>query len=178
MRVQESPDVGEKVRPGDLSERVGVAELRARGVDVAELVAKLAEAAAAALAAHYRYTVLALHLAGNADHRELCDALARQSRDHLEGCLPRIRQLGGALPDEVTQFAGLADRTEVPGGDPLIAMLETERDAIRTWWEICDLTTGRDFPTCALAARILAEKVANEARLIDVLSAERDAAGI
>ncbi|MEA2401796.1 MAG: hypothetical protein QOK00_2199, partial [Thermoleophilaceae bacterium] len=45
------------------------------------------------------------------------------------------------------------------------------------WWEICDLTTGRDFPTCAVAERILSQKVADEARLIEVLSAERDGPG-
>jgi ferritin-like protein len=175
MRVQESPDVGAKVRSGDLSDRVGVAELRARGVDVPLLIEKLAEAAAAELAAHYRYTVLAL--GGGAERRELCETLARQSRDHLDACLPRILQLGSSLPADIAEFAELSGRPEAPAGDSLAAVLETERAAIRAWWEICDLTTGRDFPTCAVAERILSQKVAGEARLIEVLSAERDGPG-
>ena len=59
--------------------------------------------------------------------------------------------------------------------DILVVLLESERCAMRTWSEICDLTAGgKDPRTYDLASRILNEEIEHEAWFIELLSMERD----
>lgn len=183
---------------GDLTKRVGVESIRARGVNVEELIEKLTDAAGAEFTTYYYYTILRMNLAGNEDYKEICEDARLEDRAHFELITPRIYELGGRLPSDIREFAeraGCPDaflpgysgvtqegveaveqiQTEsVKAADLLEVLLEAERCAIRTWSEICDLTFGRDPRTYDMASRILQEEVEHEAWFIELLSMERE----
>ncbi|MGH9340420.1 MAG: DNA protection during starvation protein [Acidobacteriota bacterium] len=172
------------VRRGDTSKRVGVEQLRARGLNVEDLSEKLIDAAGAEFTTYYYYTILRMNLAGNEDYKEICEDARLEDRAHFELITPRLYELGSGLPRDIREFA---DRAGCPDAylpdDPtavniLEVLLEAERCAIRTWSEICDLTLGKDPRTYDMASRILQEEIEHEAWFIELLSYERDGKGI
>ena len=56
----------------------------------------------------------------------------------------------------------------------LTRLLESERCAVGSWIEICDLIFGKDPRTCDLASRILNEEIEREARFMELLAKESD----
>ena len=169
-----------KVKPGDVTKRVGVEQIKARGLDVDALVEKLIDAAGAEFTTYYYYTILRMHLAGKEDYKEICEDARIEDRSHFELITPRIYELGGGLPRDVRTFA---DRAGCPDAylpkqatatNILTVLLEAERCAVRTWNEICDLTLGKDPRTYDMASRILQEETEHEAWFIELLSMERD----
>jgi ferritin-like protein len=187
-----------KVAAGDLTQRVGVEAVEARGVNVEELVEKLIDAAGAEFTTYYYYTILRMNLAGKEDYKEICEDARLEDRSHFELITPRIYELGGQLPADIRTFADRAGCPDayLPGysgvtregietveeikqqganaAQILEVLLEAERCAIRTWSEVCELTFGKDPRTYDLAARILNEEVEHEAWFIELLSMERD----
>ena len=192
MAVREKPHAKGKVKAGDVTKRVGVEQVEARGVDVPQLVEKLIDAAGAEFTTYYYYTILRMYLAGNEDYKEICEDARLEDRAHFELITPRIYELGGSIPYDVREFADRAGCPDayLPGtdggrhapsqdGGPAAAqilevLLEAERCAIRTWSEVCDITFGKDFRTYDLAQRILNEEIEHEAWFIELLSKERD----
>jgi ferritin-like protein len=191
------PHATGKVPAGDLTQRVGVEQIGARGVNVPELVEKLIDAAGAEFTTYYYYTILRMHLAGHEDYKEICEDARLEDRAHFELITPRIYELGGNIPADIRDFADRAGCPDayLPGysgvteegvrkveeikqspsaAEILEVLLEAERCAIRTWSEICDLTFGKDPRTYDMAARILNEEVEHEAWFIELLSKERD----
>jgi ferritin-like protein len=186
------------VKRADLTKRVGVEQIRARGVNVERLLELLVDAAGAEFTTYYYYTILRMNLAGKEDYKEICEDARLEDRAHFELITPRIYELGGKLPSDIRVFAdragcpdaylpGYSGVTEkgvqtvekiqqenVKSADILEVLLEAERCAIRTWSEICDLTFGKDPRTYDMAARILNEEVEHEAWFIELLSMERD----
>jgi ferritin-like protein/regulator of RNase E activity RraA len=186
-----------RIGAGDLTGRAGVEQLEMRGVDVVALREKLIDAAAAEFTTYYYYTILRNFLAGNEDYKAICEDARLEDRSHFELITPRIFELGGTIPFNLREFA---DRSGCPdaylpntgngrlawgmdGGDAtspatateiLTVLLEAERCAVRSWWEICDLTFGKDPRTYELAMRILNEEIEHEAWFIELLSMERD----
>ena len=81
-----------------------------------------------------------------------------------------------------THRAFIADTHEFASGMPLhghrrdilTLLLESERCAIRSWIEICDMTFGKDPRTYDMASRILNEEIEHEAWFIELLARERD----
>src|SRR2546422_4677179 len=62
------------VKAGDVTQRVGVEVIRARGVDVEKLIKMLiANAAAEFASTYYYYTILRMHFAGHEDYKEICE---------------------------------------------------------------------------------------------------------
>ncbi len=192
MAVREKPHATGKVRAGDVTQRVGVEQIEARGVDVPELVEKLIDAAGAEFTTYYYYTILRMYLAGHEDYKEICEDARLEDRAHFELITPRIYELGGSLPYDIREFAERAGCPDayLPGTDGgkhapstdggltaaqiLEVLLEAERCAIRTWSEVCDLTFAKDFRTYDLAQRILNEEIEHEAWFLELLSKERD----
>ncbi|MEU0084715.1 ferritin-like domain-containing protein [Streptomyces sp. NPDC006274] len=186
-----------RVAEGDLTRRAGVEQLEERGVDVVALREKLIDAAAAEFTTYYYYTVLRHFLAGKEDYKAIAEDARLEDRSHFELITPRIFELGGTIPFDIRDFA---DRAGCPdaylpntnngrmtwgmdGGDAvspadsveiLTVLLEAERCAVRSWWEICDMTFGKDPRTYELAMRILNEEIEHEAWFIELLSMERD----
>ncbi len=168
------------VAAGDVTKRVGVEQIRMRGVDVDHLVNLLIDAAGAEFTTYYYYTILRMHLAGQEDYKEICEDARLEDRSHFELVTPRIYELGGSIPRDIREFA---DRAGCPDAylpddltpaNILTVLLEAERCAIRTWSEVCDLTLGKDPRTYDIASRILQEEIEHEAWFLELLSKERD----
>lgn len=180
MATKEKKHMKGKVKPGDVSQRVGVEQLEARGVNVEELREKLIDAAGAEFTTYYYYTVLRMYLAGNEDYKEICEDARLEDRAHFELITPRIYELGGSLPTDIRDFADRASCADAylpknpTAAGILEVLLEAERCAIRTWSEVCDLTFGKDPRTYDMASRILQEEVEHEAWFIELVSKERD----
>jgi ferritin-like protein len=192
----DKPNAHGRVAPGDLTQRVGVEAITARGVDVDQLLEKLVDAAGAEFMTYYYYTILRMYLAGQEDYKEICEDARLEDRAHFELITPRIYELGGTIPYDVRTFADRAgcpdaylpgsNNGQYQGQNPrdivttataaqiLEVLLEAERCAIRTWSEVCDLTFGKDPRTYDMASRILNEEVEHEAWFIELLSKERD----
>src|SRR5581483_2751993 len=58
MDIRKKPHATGKVKAGDTSQRVGIEQLEARGVNVAALREKLIDAAGAEFTTYYYYTIL------------------------------------------------------------------------------------------------------------------------
>jgi ferritin-like protein len=190
VAIRPKPHATGNVKAGDVSKRVGVEQLEARGVDVAQVIEKLIDAAGAEFTTYYYYTILRMYLAGNEDYKEICEDARLEDRAHFELITPRIYELGGSIPYDIRDFADRAGCPDafLPGtegkhrpgpGEPRAAailevLLEAERCAIRTWSEVCDITFGKDFRTYDMASRILQEEIEHEAWFIELVSMERD----
>jgi len=174
------PHATGRVAKGDVTKRVGIEQIEARGINVKDLIEKLIDAAGAEFTTYYYYTILRMNLAGHEDYKEICEDARLEDRAHFELITPRIFELGGTIPKDIREFA---DRAGCPDAylpdDPtainiLTVLLEAERCAIRTWSEICDITFGKDYRTYDMASRILQEEIEHEAWFIELLSMERD----
>src|SRR5713226_2623312 len=100
------------VKAGDVSQRVGVEVIRARGVNVDKLIKMLVANAGAEFAStYYYYTILRMHLAGHEDYKEICEDARLEDRAHWELITPRIYELGGGIPRDIRE---LADRAGCP----------------------------------------------------------------
>lgn len=187
----DKPHARGAVAYGDVDNRVGVEVMQARGLNVQELIDKLIDNAAAEFAStYYYYTILRAYLAGYEDYKEICEDARLEDRQHFELITPRIYELGGSLPYNLQEFSNRAGcpHAALPGTDGgahppseppsaaaiLEVLLESERCAIRSWQEICDMTAGKDPRTYDLAARILNEEIEHEAWFIELLAKERD----
>ncbi len=170
----------DNVQPGDASKRVGIELIRSRGINVEELIEMLIDAAGAEFSTYYHYTILRMYLAGHEDYKEICEDARLEDRAHFELIVRRIYELGGTLPHVMKEFVSRAGcpHAELPdnltAANILEVLLEAERCAIRTWNEVCEVTTGRDFRTFDLAYRILQEEIEHECWFIELLSMERD----
>jgi len=178
------------VEAGDTTRRVGVEMLKKKGIDPEELKEKLLDAAAAEFTTYYYYSNLRMHLAGREDYKEITEDARLEDRAHFELIMPRIYELGGKLPNDISEFADRAScpDAKLPGPmsgegvstedleveDILEVLLEAERCAIRTWTEVCDMVRGKDPRTYDMASRILQEEIEHEAWFIELLSMERD----
>ena len=101
------------VKHGDVTQRVGVEVIRARGVDVEKLIKMLiANAAAEFASTYYYYTILRMNLAGHEDYKEICEDARLEDRAHWELIVPRIYELGGHLPNDLKQslYSGRATK--------------------------------------------------------------------
>src|SRR6266545_1690442 len=111
------PHATGKVKPGDTTQRVGVEQLEARGVNVKQLIEKLIDAAGAEFTTYYYYTILRMYLAGHEDYKEICEDARLEDRAHFELITPRIYELGGSIPRDIRDFAdraGCADGGQHP----------------------------------------------------------------
>src|ERR671938_1927308 len=170
--TQSKPHASGRVPHGDVTQRVGVEAITARGVEVDTLIEKLIDAAGAEFTTYYYYTILRMYLAGHEDYKEICEDARLEDRAHFELITPRIYELGGTIPYDIREFADRASCADAylpdnpTAANILQVLLEAERCAIRTWSEVCDLTFGKDPRTYDLASRILNEEVEHEAWFI------------
>jgi len=73
MDSNPKPHARGRVAPGDVTQRVGVEAITARGVEVDNLIEKLVDAAGAEFTTYYYYTILRMYLAGHEDYKEICE---------------------------------------------------------------------------------------------------------
>lgn len=180
MATEEKKHASGSVEPGDTSQRVGMQSIRERGGDPEEIRETLIDAIGAEFSTYYYYTNLRTHLAGNEDYKEITEDARLEDRAHFELVMPRVYELDGKIPADISDFMDRAGcpHAELPD-DPspeniLETLLEAERCAIRTWSEVCDMTQDCDRRTYDMAQRILQEEIDHEAWFIELLSMERD----
>jgi ferritin-like protein len=141
------------------------------GVDVDALVELLVKNAAAELTTFYYYTILRCNLVGMDGEtiKEIAEVARIEDRNHFEALVPRIYELGGALPRDMKDFHDVsgcppAYLTEDPQDAKAImnVLVEAERCAVRQYTNICNLTAGKDHRTYDLALSILHEEIEHE----------------
>src|SRR5579859_5464392 len=141
MAARPKPHATGKTKPGDVTQRVGVEAIRARGVNVEQLLEKLIDAAGAEFTTYYYYTILRMYLAGHEDYKEICEDARLEDRAHFELITPRIYELGGTIPYDIRTFA---DRSGCPD-----AFLPGSNDGKH------QMRNPRDIVASATAAQIL-----------------------
>jgi len=132
------------------------------GVDVDKLVETLVHAAMAELSNYYYYTIVRLSLLGAEGDalKKIIDDVRSEDRNHFEALVPRIYELGGALPTALPM--GAESNAGIDTGN-IRALLETlirsVEASVRHYTEICNVTRSKDNRTYALALAILHEKI-------------------
>ncbi len=141
------------------------------GIDVDHLLDLLIKNAAAELTTYYYYTILRANLIGLEGEgvKEIAEAARIEDRNHFEALVPRIYELGGALPDDMNEFHDMSACPPARLPDDLAdaeailqVLVEAERCAVRGYSEICNLTAGKDHRTYDLALAILNEEIQHE----------------
>ncbi len=141
------------------------------GINVDELVELLVKNAAAELTTYYYYTILRANLIGLEGEtiKEIAEVARLEDRNHFESLVPRIYELGGALPRDMKEFHDISgcppaylpeDPTDTKA--ILTVLVEAERCAVRQYTNICNLTAGKDHRTYDLSLSILHEEVEHE----------------
>ena len=141
------------------------------GVDVDQVVRLLVKNAGAELTTFYYYTILRVNLIGLEGEgiKEIAETARIEDRNHFEALVPRIYELGGALPGHMKEFH---DKSACPPAalpdDPtditamLTVLVNAERCAVRGYTQICNLTAGKDHRTYDLSLSILNEEIEHE----------------
>jgi len=151
--------------------KVAIEMVKKSGVDVDKLVELLVKNAAAELTTYYYYTILRANLIGldGETVKEIAEVARIEDRNHFEALVPRIYELGGALPRDMKDFHDMSgcppaympkDPTDVKA--MLETLVEAERCAVRQYTNICNLTAGKDHRTYDLALAILNEEIEHE----------------
>jgi ferritin-like protein len=141
------------------------------GINVDELLELLVTNAAAELTTFYYYTILRANLIGLEGEgiKAIAETARIEDRNHFEALVPRIYELGGALPRDMKTFHDLSacspaflpdDPTDVQA--ILQVLVGAERCAVRGYTNICNLTAGKDHRTYELALAILHEEIEHE----------------
>jgi ferritin-like protein len=80
------------------------------GLDINVLLEKLVAAAGAEFTTFYYYTILRVNSIGleGEGMKEIIEDARIEDRNHFEALLPRIYELGGALPQDIRTFADAA----------------------------------------------------------------------
>lgn len=142
------------------------------GIDLPKLLDLLVKNAAAELTTYYYYTILRVNLIGLEGEglKAITEAARIEDRNHFEALVPRIYELGGQLPQRMTEFHDISackpahlpsDPTDVKA--MLNVLVEAERCAIRGYNELCNMTFGKDHRTYDLVLAILNEEIQHEA---------------
>ena len=142
------------------------------GIDIGSLLNLLIRKAAAELTTYYYYTILRVNLIGLEGEglKEITEDARIEDRNHFEALVPRIYELGGALPASMVDFHNIsacapaslpADPTNTK--DMLQVLVNAERCAVRGYTTICNMTFGKDHRTYDLSLAILHEEIEHEA---------------
>jgi ferritin-like protein len=141
------------------------------GVNVDELLELLIKNASAELTTFYYYTILRVNLIGLEGEglKVIAETARIEDRNHFEALVPRIYELGGALPGSMNAFHDISacppaslpkDPTNIKA--MLTVLVEAERCAVRGYTHVCNLTAGKDHRTYDLALAILNEEIEHE----------------
>lgn len=141
------------------------------GVDLDKLITLLVKNAAAELTTFYYYTILRVNLIGLEGEglKEIAETARIEDRNHFEALVPRIYELGGALPASMKDFHDMSacPPASLPA-DPkdikamLTVLVNAERCAVNGYTHICDITAGKDHRTYDLTLAILNEEIEHE----------------
>ncbi len=151
--------------------QVAIQMVEKAGINVKELLELLVKNASAELTTYYYYTILRINLIGLEGEgiKEIAETARIEDRNHFEALVPRIYELGGALPDDMKTFHDMSacspahlpkDRRNVT--EILKVLVAAERCAVRGYTNICNITAGKDHRTYDLSLAILNEEIEHE----------------
>ena len=113
MTARAKPHATGKTKPGDVSERVGVEQIRSRGVNVEQLLEKLIDAAGAEFTTYYYYTILRMYLAGHEDYKEICEDARLEDRAPVQPGDGEAQAISTQLPDPRLARGPLAETLQL-----------------------------------------------------------------
>lgn len=156
---------------GDKIAKVTREMVEKSGINVDQLVELLIKNAAAELTTYYYYTILRANLIGldGETLKEIAEVARIEDRNHFEALVPRIYELGGALPRDMKDFhdiSGCPPAYLPDNKNDINSILQTlvgaERCAVRQYTGVCNLTAGKDHRTYDLSLSILNEEIEHE----------------
>jgi ferritin-like protein len=142
------------------------------GVDVEKLLDLLVRNASAELTTFYYYTILRVNLIGLEGEglKQITEDARIEDRNHFEALVPRIYELGGALPADMVEFHNISacPPAKLPANPRdinamLEVLLKAEQCAVRGYTNLCNMTFGKDHRTYDLSLAILHEEIEHEA---------------
>ena len=145
--------------------------IKEAGIDVEELLHLLITNAASEMSTYYHYMLLRINLIGldGEGVKEIAEAARIEDRNHYEALTTRIYELGGELPDDLSEFYKMAScpPANLPKDKNNVIELVTilrnaERCAMAGYQKICEYTYGKDFRTFDLSMAILHEETEHE----------------
>lgn len=151
--------------------KVAIDVVKRSGVDVDKLLKLLVDNASAELTTFYYYTILRANLIGLEGEgvKEIAEVARIEDRNHFEALMPRIYELGGALPNDMKKFHDMsacppANLPKDPNDTKALlkVLVGAERCAVYGYSKICDMTAGKDHRTYDLALAILNEEIEHE----------------
>ena len=157
---------------------VGVSVLKQNGVNIDELVKQLIYNASVEFTAYYYFTNLRAHCTGTDGEsiKGVIEDARLEDLSHFESCLSRIYELGGALPNDATEFIRMSgceflqlptNKTDIK--EILKKCLAAEQGAIVNWNKVCRMTYDKDPATYDVAKDILREEIEHEAWFLELL---------
>lgn len=157
---------------------VAVQVVEKAGINVKKLKELLVAGVGAEFTTYYYYTILRMHCTGLEGEgiKEIVEDARIEDRNHFEAMTPRLYELGGSLPRDIREFADLAgcpdaylpkNWTDVK--EIMKVLLAAEQCAIKSWGEVCEMTSGKDPRTYDIAQRIMQEEIEHEAWFIELL---------
>lgn len=147
------------------------------GVDADKLLDLLVRIAAHELSSYYYYTTLRVNLMGMEGEvlKKILEDVRREDLNHFEVLMPRIQELGRALPLDVVELgkhhaARIALPTDASDLPSLLeALLKVAEYSVRCYTELCNLTCGKDNRTYGLALAILHEEIEHQVWFLEFL---------
>lgn len=146
-------------------------------LDVESLISQLNAALSEEWLAYYQYWIGALVVEGamRANVQGEFEEHAEEERKHAQMLAKRIIELEGIPVLDPKQWSELARcKYDSPQNFDSVSLLRdnvaSERCAILRYQEIADFTDGKDFTTCDIVKKILAEEEEHEQDLQDYLT--------
>lgn len=146
-------------------------------LDVENLISQLNAALAEEWLAYYQYWIGALVVEGamRANVQSEFEEHAEEERQHAAMLAKRIIELEGVPVLDPKDWAELARcKYDSPQNFDSVSLLRdnvaSERCAVLRYQEIADYTDGKDFTTCDIVKKILAEEEEHEQDLQDYLT--------
>lgn len=146
-------------------------------LDVESLISQLNAALSEEWLAYYQYWVGALVVEGamRANVQGEFEEHAEEERQHAQMIAKRIIELEGVPVLDPREWSELARcKYDSPQDFDSVSLLKdnvaSERCAILRYQEIADFTDGKDFTTCDVVKKILAEEEEHEQDLQDYLT--------
>lgn len=146
-------------------------------LNVENLISQLNAALSEEWLAYYQYWVGALVVEGamRADVQGEFEEHAEEERQHAQMIAKRIIELEGVPVLDPQEWSKLARcKYDSPQDFDSVCLLKdnvaSERCAILRYQEIADFTNGKDFTTCDVVKKILAEEEEHEQDLQDYLT--------
>ena len=151
--------------------KFAVKMIEQNGADVEKLLNLLIKNAGSEISTYYHYNILRSNLIGIEGEglKEIADIARIEDKNHYEALSTRIYELGGNLPDDLSEFYKNAScppaylPKDKNNTTEIIKILrDAERCAMAGYNEICKMTFDKDFRTYDLALAILHEETEHE----------------